>query len=216
MWSKTIMRVRYEILRGALPILLSAASMAMPAYASDHDEAPLVKGDASVDLTDLYVFKTSDTETTAITCWGGFNDSRPQPDAEGLYNPNALYTLHIDNNQDNIADIRVQWRFGQSRSGDWGVRAENVPGSAGAITGPIETVLDGGNGTRIWAGHADEPFFFDVQGYLDSLATGTLMIRNDTSVLAGLNVTCFAAEIETAAMRNGTQPLQFWITAARK
>jgi len=184
--------------------------------ASDHDESPLVKLDASVDLTDLYIFDSGHNETTAIIAWGGFNDSRPQPDAEAIYNANVLYTLNIDNNEDNVVDFQVRWRFAQNAQGGWGVQVENLPGSTGTISGPVETILSGGAGTRVWSGHADEPFFFDVQGYLDTLATGTLSIRNDRSILSGLNVTALAMEINTAAMRSGTSSLRFWISSARK
>lgn len=186
------------------------------AQASDHDESPLVKTRASLDLTDLYVFNSGNGETTAIIDWAGFNDSRPQPDAAGVYDPNVLYTLNIDNNEDNVADIQVRWRFGVNSTGQYGVQVENIPGSTGVVRGPVERVLNGGNGTRVWAGHADDPFFFDVQGYLDTLATGTLSIRNDRSILAGLNVTALAVEMNTAAMRSGSKELRFWITSAYK
>ena len=201
-----------------LACMLAAAVGLAPysAQASDHDESPLVKTDASLDLTDLYVFDTGGGKTTAIIDWAGFNDSRPQPDASGVYNPNVLYTLNIDNNEDNIADIQVRWRFGTNSKGEYGVKVENIPGSLGTVTGPVETVLSGGNGTRVWAGHADDPFFFDVEGYLNTVATGTLSIRNDRSILAGLNVTALAVEMDTAAMRSGSKERRFWITSARK
>ncbi len=192
------------------------ASVSGAVHASDHDESPLVKVDASMDITDLYVFGSGGGETTVIVDWAGFNDSRPQPDAEAVYNPNALYTLHIDNNQDNVADIQVHWRFGQNSSGEWGVQVENLPGGDSVVKGAVETVLDAGNGTRVWAGHADDPFFFDAAGYLDTLATGKLMIRNDRDFLAGLNVTAIALEMRNDGMRSGDQPLQFWVTSARK
>lgn len=198
---------------GAAAFLLQTSTSV---FASDHDESPLVKVDASVDLTDLYIFDTGEDETTAIIVWAGFNDSRPQPDAEGVYSPNVLYTLHIDNNEDNVADIQVRWKFAQATDGEYGVQVENIPGSEGTVSGAVEKVLSGGNGTRVWAGHADDPFFFDVQGYLDTLATGTLMIRNDRSILAGKNATALAVEMSTSSMRSGTKELRFWITSARK
>ena len=193
-----------------------ALSVVSSAIASDHNESPLVKLDASVDLTDLYIFDSGSNKTTAIICWGGFNDSRPQPDADGVYNANVLYTLNIDNNQDNIADRQVMWRFGQNTSGEWGVQVQGIPGSDGTVSGAVEKILSGGNGTRVWSGHADEPFFFDVQGYLDTLATGKLMITNNRSVLSGLNVTALALELNTSELRSGNNELRFWITSARK
>ncbi len=200
----------------SLPFYLLALLAPNLTNASDHDESPLVKTDASMDITDLYVFDSGDGETTAIINWAGFNDSRPQPDADGVYNPNALYTLNIDNNEDNIADIKIYWRFGTNADGKIGVQVENLPGGDAVVSGPVEKVFNSGNGTRVWSGHADDPFFFDAQGYLDTLATGTLMIRNDRDFLAGLNVTAIALEMNTAAMRNGTHPLHFWATSARK
>ena len=182
----------------------------------DHAQSPLVKTHESMDIKDLYVFDSGDSETTAIINWAGFNDSRPQPDADGVYNPNALYTLNIDNNEDNIADIKIYWRFGTNADVKIGVQVENLPGGDAVVSGPVEKVFNSGNGTRVWSGHADDPFFFDAQGYLDTLATGTLMIRNDRDFLAGLNVTAIALEMNTAAMRNGTHPLNFWATSARK
>src|SRR5688572_248782 len=89
--------------------------------ASDHDEAPLVKMDAAQDITDVYVFESGDNKTTIIVCWAGFNDSREQPDAEALYHPDALYTIHVDNNGDNEADIQIYWRYGVNPQDQWGV-----------------------------------------------------------------------------------------------
>ena len=185
-------------------------------YASDHNESPLVKRDASMDLTDLYVFESAPGKTTAIVNWGGFNDSRPQPDAEGLYTKNSLYTINIDNNEDNVPDLQIQWRFGQNGAGKWGVQVQGVPGSSGTISGPVETVLRGGNGTQVWTGHADDPFFFDVQGYLDTLATGTLHIQNGATILDGLNVTSFAVEFNNVDVVRPGNELRFWIQSARK
>jgi hypothetical protein len=201
---------------GLAAAVCGAGWWASSSLASDHDESPLVKSDASMDLTDLYVFDSGAGETTAIVCWAGFNDSRPQPDAAALYSNKALYTLNIDNDEDNVADFKVEWRYGQDGDGNWGVQVVNVPGSTGTIEGAVETVLDSGGGTRVWSGHADDPFFFDAQGYLDTLSTGTLMITNNRDFLAGLNVTAMAIEMNTAAMRDSDHELRFWATAARK
>lgn len=184
--------------------------------ASDHDEAPLVKADAAQDITDLYVFGSDGDRTTIIVCWAGFNDSRPQPDAEGVYDENALYTLWIDNNGDNDADRQIYWRYGRNAAGDVGVQFEGVPGAADYVSGPVETVFDAGDGARVWSGHADDPFFFDALGYLDTIATGTVSFMNDRDFLAGLNVTAAAIEIDTALLQDGDSPMQFWVTSGRK
>lgn len=212
---RSILNFRYSAL-AFLPVFILILLTPLSSNASDHDESPLVKTDASMDITDLYIFDSGNGETTAIIDWAGFNDSRPQPDADGVYNENALYTLNIDNNQDNVPDIQVYWRFGTNADGKVGVQVENLPGGDAVVSGSVEKVFSAGNGTRVWSGHADDPFFFDAQGYLDTLATGTLMIRNDRDFLGGLNVTAIALEMNTAAMRVGSNPLHFWATSARK
>ncbi|MBX7078234.1 MAG: DUF4331 domain-containing protein [Nannocystaceae bacterium] len=184
--------------------------------ASDHDESPLVKEDAAQDITDLYVFDSGNGTTTIIVCWAGFNDSRPQPDTEGVYDEDALYTIWVDNDGDNEGDIAIRWRFGRNANGDVGVRWEDVPGSIDQVAGPVETVFDVGEGARAWSGHADDPFFFDAQGYLETLDTGTVMMVNNRDFLAGLNVTAAAIEIDTSLLQEGDAPLQVWATAARK
>jgi hypothetical protein len=189
---------------------------AAPVSASDHDESPLVKEDASMDITDLYVFDAGEGRTAIITCWAGFNDSRPQPDTEGLYSEDALYTLHVDNDGDNVSDRQIYWRYGRNDAGDIGVQWEGVPGVDGNVSGPVETVFDAGMGAVVWSGRADDPFFFDVEGYLETLDTGTLSITSTRDTLAGLNVTAAAIEIDTELLQDGDSPMQFWVTASRK
>ncbi len=207
--------------KGGLAVVAMAAICgggwwASSVLASDHDEAPLVKEDAAQDITDLYVFESGEGTTTIIVCWAGFNDSREQPDAEALYDENALYTIWVDNNGDNDADRAIYWRYGRNAAGDVGVQWEGVPGAPDYVSGPVETVFEAGDGARVWSGHADDPFFFDAQGYLDTLATGTVSFMSTGDFLAGFNVTAAAIEINTALLQDGDEPMQFWVTAARK
>ncbi len=184
--------------------------------ASDHDEAPLVKADAAQDITDLYVFESAPGKTTIIVCFAGFNDSRPQPDSAALYDGKALYTLHIDNDNDNIADHKIYWRYGANAQDQFGVQWEGIPGADPAVSGPVETVFDAGTFARVWSGHADDPFFFDAQGYLETLDSGTVSMMPGRDFLAGLNVTAAAIEIDTDVLIGKAPAIQVWVTASRK
>jgi len=184
--------------------------------ASDHDEAPLVKADAAQDLTDLYVFDSGAGKVTIIACWAGFNDSHPQPDAAGVYDEDALYTIHIDNDGDNLADHKIYWRYGYNANREVGVQFEGIPGAAAKVSGAVETVFDAGPNARVWSGHADDPFFFDAQGYLETIGTGTVSFDSTRDFLAGLNVTAAAVEIDTKLLQDGDNPIQVWVTASRK
>jgi Domain of unknown function (DUF4331) len=177
--------------------------------ASDHDESPLVKQDAAQDITDLYVFDSGGGRVTIIVC-------RMQPDAEGVYDADALYTIWVDNNGDNEADHAIYWRYGRNAAEEVGIQWTGIPGTEAPVSGPVETVFDAGDGARVWSGHADDPFFFDAAGYLETLDTAAVSFMSNRDFLAGLNVTAAAIEIDTAALQDGTSPMQFWATAARK
>lgn len=185
-------------------------------FASDHDESPLVKKDAALDITDLYVFDSGDKKTTTIiVCWAGFNDSRPQPDKDAVYDANALYTLYIDNNADNKPDHTIYWRYGANASDEFGVQWTGIPGADAAVAGYVESIFPAGPYARVWTGHADDPFFFDAGGYLMTLDTGKLTFDSKADFLAGLNVTAAAIEIDTDILSGG-KPIQVWVTASSK
>jgi hypothetical protein len=208
------MRSKTGLAAIAIAAICGGSSWTPSVQASDHDESIEVKEDASMDITDLYIFDSGGGNTTIIVCWAGFNDSRPQPDAEPLFDDDALYTIWIDNNMDNEADHAIYWRYGLNNLEEWGVRWEGVPGAGGNVSGPVESIFDAGEGARVWTGHAEDPFFFDALGYLETLDTGTVAITNANDLLAGLNVTAAAIEIETDLLGDG--PMQVWTTAARK
>lgn len=200
----------------AIAAICGGGWWASTVLASDHDESPLVKQDAAMDITDVYVFPSGDNKTTIIVCWAGFNDSRPQPDNAALYDGNALYTIWVDNNGDNESDIAIRWRYGANAQDAIGIQWEGIPGADAAVSGPVETVFDAGQFARVWTGHADDPFFFDAQGYLETLDSGTPMFMSNRDFLAGLNVTAAAIEIDTDVLAGGMNPIQVWATAARK
>ncbi len=200
----------------AIAAICGGGWWASTVLASDHDESPLVKADAAQDITDLYVFDSGGGKTTIIVCWAGFNDSRPQPDAAAVYDAKALYTIHIDNDGDNVADQKIYWRYGANAQDQFGVQWEGIPGADPLVAGPVETVFDAGTFARVWTGHADDPFFFDAAGYLETLDTGTLSFKSERDFLAGLNVTAAAIEIDTDVLIGTAPTMQFWVTASRK
>lgn len=203
-----------------LAAVATAGGWASTLHASDHSESPLVQADAAQDITDLYVFGGAQ-KITIIVCWAGLS---VDPDhkqglgepasSAGLYDPAALYTIHIDNDGDNVADHRIYFRFGKNDAGETGVQWSGVPGSEVTLSHPVEEVYNDASGVRLWAGHADDPFFFDAQGYLETLATGKLSFDNTRDTLEGLNVTAAAVEVDTKEVGSG--PIQVWATASRK
>ena len=99
----------------ALGVGLSLALLAGPAaFASSHREAPFISGQAQVDATDLYMFRSYETGrqdfVTILANYQPFQDPQGGPNFY-MFNPNALYEIHIDNNGTGVEDISFQFRF---------------------------------------------------------------------------------------------------------
>jgi hypothetical protein len=222
-------------------LALAAALPGAPpdAQASDHDESPFLKTGAEYDITDVYVFDNAGATAIVVT-WAGFTDDTAytQPTTEGVFVPEVLYTINIDNSApfDNVADIKIYWKYSQNEvDGVKGIQWQGIPDSAGDVVHAVEEVYtDDASGAQLWTGHADDPFFFDALGYLltldsagldaagPNLEFGCLDPANMCAMnggssqdfLAGLNVTGAVVEIDHEKLGGG--PIQVWATAGEK
>jgi Domain of unknown function (DUF4331) len=95
----------------SLSALLAASSTV---WASSHREAPYIAGQPKVDATDLYMFRSYETGregyVTILANYQPFQDPQGGPNFY-MFNPDALYEIHIDNNGDAVEDITFQFRF---------------------------------------------------------------------------------------------------------
>lgn len=98
------------------------------------------------------------------------------------------------------------------------VRLDNVPGAGGAMTG---TVADGNrlfqsaSGLNAFVGPTDDPFFFDAQGFGETLASGNVAFDNSRDAFANRNLSAIAFEIDTAALSSTQTVFRVWATTAR-
>lgn len=185
---------------------------ARDALGADHAEAPAAVADPAADLADVYAWHQGNKLVTVVT-FAGLSGSA----MGALYDDDVLYTVHLDQDGDNAAEIEILVRFGANAAGEWGMRVENLPGSPAPIEGPVETLLDAGDGRRVWAGWRDDPFFFDLQGFRETLQTQAVAFDSSRDSLAGLNVTAIVLESDLAAAGGGNaEPLRIWATTARK
>ncbi len=181
--------------------------------AADHTDPPAAfpaAGDAA-DIGDLYAWHDANATTlTVVLTFAG--PLPPVADQTGTYDADVLYGIHIDNNDDDIANHDIWVRFAQNDLGEWGLQATGLPGEAGPVEGAVETELSG-TSARIWAGLRDDPFFFDLEGFQDTLSTGALAFDPTRDSFAGANVTAIVLEVPvSAAMGGNTDPLQIWAT----
>jgi len=192
--------------------LVAALLMATPTYAADHQEAPGTQADPVADIADFYAWHTANGTTVAIITFDGL---QPMGMAELTLDPEVLYTVHIDNNADNAADIEIHVQFAQNALGDWGVAVQNLPGADPVIIGNVEETLTDANGPMVWVGSADDPFFFDLQGFNETLTSETLAFVNTRDGFAGTNVSAIVLEFDTATAAGGSTTFRTWATTSR-
>ncbi len=197
----------------ALAVILVCVSMSWnePATAADHGDAPLTAADLGADIADVYAFHDTDAGTlTTIFTYGGGSSALP------LYDGDVLYTIHLDTNADQASDHQILVRFGQDTAGDWGVQATGIPGSSAALSGPVGTTTAGSGVIKLFAGMTDDPFFFDLQGFHDTLSTGTLMFDNTRDSFAGRNIMSVVVEMPLDLGLGSTPTnIRAWATAGR-
>jgi hypothetical protein len=106
--------------RSCLTVLL-AVGIAVPTglFGSSHREAPITALDHKADITDLYAFVSYSANQTANTTPSKVTfvlnvDPFLEP-ANGPnwfpFDPDILYEIHVDNNEDALADVTFQIRF---------------------------------------------------------------------------------------------------------
>jgi hypothetical protein len=144
------------------------------------------RGDARLDLTDLFAFPTpgdADTSIVIMDVHPSASFDPPGPTPTEPFAPEALYELRVDTNGDLVADLAYRVRF--SPNGDGGqtatVRRVEGPEAAGMGEGG-ELIVEGApvsmgrearvtqaGAYRCFAGWRSDPFYFDTAGALNNL-----------------------------------------------
>lgn len=190
--------------------VLIALCCAVPASAADHLDAPGTQTDQAADITDLYAWHTEGGSLVAIV---GIAGAGTTTDTATL-DPEVLYGVHIDNDGDNVADIDIWVRYAQNADGEWGMQITNLPGADGVLVGPVGEMW-GAPGVRGWTGVSDDPFFFDFQGFQDTLLSATLSFDSSRDFFTNLNITAIVLEMDLDAASGGSETFQVWATTSR-
>lgn len=178
---------------------------------SDHMDA----ADPQTDITDLYVFQTPGDSNSSTFI---MNVNPAAPSRAGEFDPNASYEFKVDTNGDLLSEVAVHVLFagtgkgGQTAAVYWatGTEAERA-GAVGEVIIRAAVVsfndrirVTDEGGCRFYAGLRADPFFFDLDGYLDNFRwTG----RN---VNAQSNVFSIALQIPNQYL--GTNPrIGVWV-----
>jgi hypothetical protein len=175
-------------------------------------------GDARLDFTDLYAFPKPGDSRKSILIMNvhpsvGVNPAGPTTDEP--FATEALYELKIDTDGDVVADIAYRVRFASDEDGAQTATLRRIEGAQAAGTGedgqvilgavPVSTgsqthVAEAGD-YRFFAGWRSDPFFFDVQGALNSLQfTGV-------DYFADKDVCSIVLEVPNSALGSGKMSL---------
>lgn len=198
-----------------LMIAAGAAWTGRPARAADHLDPPSrtnvgANSDVAADIADVYLFKSAAGIVVALSNAGPSVSGAPP-----TYDRDVIYLFHLSNDGNPATDeATIEMRFGRNANNEFGVQFTGIPGAAGPLVGPVQTILTSGQ-VKAVAGLYDDPFFFDLQGFNDTRATGALSIRSDRNFFAGKNDTTFIVEFPQAAFVVGSTPVTVWAESRR-
>ena len=217
----------------AATVLAVRGSSPSTANASSHREAPLIAQDPTADNTDLYAFRSPDKPDTAtiISNWIPGEDPAAGPNYY-TFSPTARYDIYVDKNGDGLPDITYRFRFKNlasqfflgntqqsytvtkivgGKSSVVGSGLMTPPDNIGPRSTPNYSALAAkgihqlNDGTTVFAGQRDDPFFADVGAIFDLVAIrmGTGATGGGKDFLAGYGVHSIALQIPISQLDNG-------------
>lgn len=190
-------------------------------HAADHLDPPTrvdpAQGgmDRNADIADVYAWHQGDGATrTLVTALTFAGPNAPMAGQALPCDRDVLYTISIDNTGDGVAEHNIRVRFGRDDRMNCFVRFEGVPGLTQPVSGRVEHVINSG-GVKFFAGLRDDPFFFDLQGFRETLMMGTPRFVNDRDFFAGKNDSAIVIEMPLAAAIGAGTAVRVWATTAR-
>lgn len=182
-------------LYGLLVLTMVFGLLAVPASAADHLDAPGLTppgGDTRVDITDVYAFQSpSNPDNTVLVMGvnplaGVLND--------GTFRPGASYEFKIDSTGDGNEDLTYRVTFSKANASlEQKVTLQRLPGVKGEqnmATGMTGTNISIPGGGWLSAGVYDDPFFFDLNGFL-----ALDFCNPGTNFFNGLNISAIVLEV---------------------
>ncbi|HUG65905.1 MAG TPA: DUF4331 family protein [Gaiellaceae bacterium] len=219
----------------AVTVLAAAALAAVvtggPALsaAADHVDAPGLTppgGNLQLDITDVYAWRARNGKTVLAANVNGLTAPGANPvfasGAPSVAKTQAVtYWFKVDNNGDAVPDVNIAVRFGKPDGK--GVQKMTVKRNGTVI---LPGVTSPGNGVKInrsgqvlgYAGLRDDPFFFDLDGFINILSPEPGMsflgcTSPRTDFFAGKNVSAIVLELPSALLtRSGSSQIGVWAT----
>lgn len=171
--------------------------------------------DRNADIADVYAWHRGTGATASVVTILSF--AGPNDPVAGQAIPcdrDVLYTIHISNDDDLEAEHSIHARFGNDDLDHCFVQLSGVPGVTGTIEGAVERTIRRGD-AMAYAGLRDDAFFFDLQGFRETLMMGTLRFDSDRDFFAGKNTSAIVVEFPLSAVSTGGADFRVWATTTR-
>ncbi|MGI9605489.1 MAG: DUF4331 family protein [Acidimicrobiales bacterium] len=196
---------------GLLALVASVVATASFAQAADHLEAPFVQRDGRTDINDIYAFQSPTNPDNSVFI---MTVNPLAGVASGsTFDRDASYDFLVDTDGDTRTDQKLTVRFGNPRPN--GVQRVRLKVGLGAeattvLKGGTNRAISGG-GITLQAGTFDDPFFFDLQAFLDQVkgqgGNRSFCDGDETDFFAGANVSAIVIEVPNAALGG---PISAW------
>jgi Domain of unknown function (DUF4331) len=203
-------------------------------------------GSVQTDVTDIYAFRSQahKNRTVLVLNVNGVasaTEAAPGPDrafAQAIprvkRSSAVTYNFNVDNNGDAKTDVRIAARFGKPHANGsqrllltvrrdgrgWPWRHDHrrrmltIVGSSTPFG--ASPVINRKDGVSVFAGRRDDPFFFDLAGFLDILGPGTLIgcgsadSHPERNFFARRNVSSIVVELPSKILSGRSSKIGVW------
>jgi hypothetical protein len=228
----------------ALAVLLTQRGGPGSAKAADHLDAPGLTppgGSVQTDITDIFAFRSPTNPQNTVLALNVNGVASPSEVAPGPnrtfadkiplvgHDERVTYNLNIDNNGDAVTDARIAVRFGKPHADGSQKLQVKIIGAGGDEEGDgllnlegwstpfgAAPVINQKDGITAFAGRRDDPFFFDLPGFLNILGPGSLIgcgsadSHPERDFFARRNVSSIVIELPSSRLTSGSSKIGVW------
>ena len=205
--------------------------------ASDHRDSALLTSDRAADIADVYAFRSPANPNNLVLSLtlAGFIPPGPV-NSDLFFDPNVLYQIKIDTNNDAVEDLVIQARVtgkpghqvmhfrGPARPQLTGVvnrwlggddADDDDEGVSVRVSNKARAIIEREHGMTVFAGVRDDPFFFDL-GQFRKVVAGQASSFNNPGFDTFKGFNALAIVIELPISRLGKNPnINVWGTTSR-
>jgi hypothetical protein len=188
---------KLAFLGGAFGLGLGALLVAHSTQAADHLDSPAAAANPMADLTDVYAWNTPDA--TKVNLIMGISPGDP---GTRHFDNTVQYVFHVSStsaiNSQTRTETKVICTFASDTDAQcWVGTKDYVKGDPSAAGGM--TSADGK--VKVFAGRRADPFFFNLNGFKDTVATVVAVAGGGTLTTDGAG--CPTIDANTAAVLRG-------------